>query len=98
MLVTCVTSPISATPVISPNPAVISGMPAATSEPNVNSRMISAATDANQGRRAYRESLGVLHHLSAGGDLQAGHIHGVDLIEHRLAGGIRHAGWPACRS
>ena len=40
---TWVASPISATPVISPKPAVISGMPAAISEPNVISRMISAA-------------------------------------------------------
>ena len=43
MLVTCVASPISATPLIRPKPAVISGIPAATSEPNVNSRMIIAA-------------------------------------------------------
>ncbi len=43
MLVTCVASPMSATPVIRPRPAVISGIPAAVSEPNVNSKMISAA-------------------------------------------------------
>ena len=43
MLVTCVASPISATPVIRPKPAVISGIPAAISEPNVISRITSAA-------------------------------------------------------
>ncbi len=41
--VTCVVSSISATPVIRPSPAVISGIPAAASEPNVMSRMTSAA-------------------------------------------------------
>ena len=44
MLVTCVARPISATPVIRPSPAVISGMPAASSEPNVSIRMMNAAT------------------------------------------------------
>ena len=43
MLITRVASPISATPVIRPRPAVISGIPAAVSEPKVISRMISAA-------------------------------------------------------
>ncbi len=43
MLVMCVARPISATPVVSPNPAVISGMPAAVSEPNVIRRITSAA-------------------------------------------------------
>ena len=43
MSVMCVASPTSATPVIKPRPAVISGIPAAISEPNVNSRMTSAA-------------------------------------------------------
>ena len=39
-----VARPTSAMPVISPRPAVISGIPAAVSEPNVSSRMTSAAT------------------------------------------------------
>ena len=43
MSVTCVARPIIATAVISPKPAVISGMPAAISEPKVISRMTSAA-------------------------------------------------------
>ena len=43
MLVTCVARPISATPVIRPRPAVISGIPAAISDPNVISRITSAA-------------------------------------------------------
>ena len=43
MLVMCVAMPTSAMPVIRPNPAVISGIPAVISEPNVISRMISAA-------------------------------------------------------
>ena len=43
MLVTCVASPTSAIPVIRPSPAVISGIPAALSDPKVNSRMMSAA-------------------------------------------------------
>jgi hypothetical protein len=44
MLVTWVARPISATPVISPSAAVISGIPAARSDPNVKSRITSAAT------------------------------------------------------
>ncbi len=44
MSVTWVAIPTSAMPVISPRPAVISGIPAAISEPNVSSRMTSAAT------------------------------------------------------
>ncbi len=40
---TCVARPIIPTPVISPRPAVSSGMPAASSEPNVISRITSAA-------------------------------------------------------
>ena len=43
MSVTWVAIPTSAIPVIRPRPAVISGIPAAISEPNVSSRMISAA-------------------------------------------------------
>ena len=75
MFVTWVASPISATPVIRPRPAVISGIPAAASEPNVSSRMISAATHADLGGRADAEPLGVLDHLTARRDLQAGHVH-----------------------
>ena len=44
MSVTCVASPISATPVTRPKPAVINGIPAAVSEPNVSSRINSAAS------------------------------------------------------
>ncbi len=45
MLVTWVAKPTSAIPVTRPRPAVISGIPAASSEPNVSSRItIAAAT------------------------------------------------------
>ena len=44
MLVMCVASPITATPVIRPRPAVISGIPAAISDPNVISRIAVAAS------------------------------------------------------
>ena len=90
MLVTCVASPISATPVISPNPAVISGIPAATSEPNVNSRMINAAITPTRVAGPTVESLGVLDHLPAGRHPEARHVDGADLIEHGLAGVVRH--------
>ncbi len=43
MFVTWVASPINATPVTRPKPAVTSGIPAAASEPKVISRMIRAA-------------------------------------------------------
>ena len=43
MLITWVDSPISATPVIRPKPAVINGIPAAITDPKVISRMTSAA-------------------------------------------------------
>ena len=43
-LITRVARPISATPLIRPKPAVTSGIPAAISEPNVSSRITSAAT------------------------------------------------------
>jgi len=44
MLVTRVASPITATPVIRPRPAVTKGIPAAANEPNVSNRIKSAAT------------------------------------------------------
>jgi hypothetical protein len=43
MLVMWVPRPTRAMPVIRPSPAVTNGIPAALSEPNVSSRMISAA-------------------------------------------------------
>ena len=44
----------------------------------------------DQGRRTDGEALGVLDHLPARGDLQARHVHRADLIEHGLAGVVRH--------
>ena len=71
MSVTCVASPISAMPVIRPRPAVTSGIPAAISEPNVISRITSAAITPTDGGGTDVEALGLLDHLAAGGDLAA---------------------------
>ena len=89
MLVTCVASPISATPVIRPKPAVTSGIPAATSEPKVNSRMISAAITPTAVAGPTLKPSALLDDLTARGDLQPRHVHAVDLVEHRLAGVVR---------
>ena len=69
MLVTCVASPINATPVIRPKAAVISGRPAASSDPNVISRITSAARHADRGGGTDVESFGVFDHLAARRDL-----------------------------
>ena len=89
MFVTCVASPISATPVIRPSPAVISGIPAAASEPKVISRMTSAAITPTVGGRTDAEALGVLDDLTARGDLETRHVHRLDRVEQRLAGVVR---------
>ena len=68
---------------------MISGIPAAISEPNVISRMTSAAITPTVGGRADAEALGLLDHLAAGGDLQARHVHRVDLVEQRVPGVVR---------
>jgi len=44
MWMTCVPSPISATPLTRPNAAVISGIPAASSDPKVSRRITIAAS------------------------------------------------------
>ena len=44
---------------------------------------------ADRGGRADVEALRVLDHLTARGDLQAGHVHRLHLVEQRLAGAVR---------
>ena len=88
MLVTWVARPISATPVIRPSPAVISGMPAASSEPKVSIRMMNAATTPTAVGGPDAEALGGLDHLPAGGDRQALDVDLVDRIQQGLAGVI----------
>ena len=86
MFVTCVASPINATPVIRPKPAVTMRHPGGGERAEGDQQDDQSGDHADRGRRADAESLRLLDHLPARRDLQAGDVHRLHLGEQRLAG------------
>ncbi len=98
MFVTCVASPISATPVIRPEPGRDQRHPRRGQRPERHQQDQQRRDDPDLGGRADAEALGILDDLTARRDLQAGHVHRLRQREQRLAGRCSAARSRACRS
>ena len=86
MLVRCVASPISATPVIRPRPAVDQRHPRRRQRAEGQQQDQQRRHHAHLGRRTDAESLGILDYLTTGEDLKPGNANRVDLVQHGLSG------------